>query len=157
VTISLRESVAALDRVIARIIGEPRYKLWFDGHTKLTWDGGVLTVGVPNRHFEEWLQKRFHDVLTAAAREVFGQPTEIRFVIDPELFRAARRRNRGQRTENHLRLAARRRRARSAAPPRHPSQLSKTRSPRPPSVRAAGTASPTSLSAPATAWPTLRH
>jgi chromosomal replication initiator protein len=109
VSISLRESVAALDRVLARIIGEPRYKLWFDGHTKLTWGDGVLTVGVPNRHFEEWLQKRFHDVLAAAAREVFGQPAEIRFVIDPELFRAARREqeeaqktkteDRGQRSE----------------------------------------------------------
>lgn len=90
-TISLRESVAALGSVIARLIGEPRYKLWFDGHTKLTWDEGVLTVGVPNRHFEEWLQKRFHDALATATREVFGQPAEIRFIIDPELFRAARR------------------------------------------------------------------
>jgi chromosomal replication initiator protein len=91
VTSSLRESVAALDRVIARIIGEPRYKLWFDGHTKFAWDEGVLTVGVPNRHYEEWLQKRFHDALAAAAREVFGGTAEIRFVIDPALFRAARR------------------------------------------------------------------
>jgi chromosomal replication initiator protein len=109
-TISLRESVAALGRAIARRIGEPRYKLWFDGHTRFTWDGGALTVGVPNRHFEEWLQKRFHDALTAAAGEVFGRPAEVRFVIDPELFRAARREqestqkprteDRGQRTED---------------------------------------------------------
>jgi chromosomal replication initiator protein len=90
-TISLRESVAALGRAIARHIGEPRYKLWFDGHTKFAWDGGVLTVGVPNRHFEEWLQKRFRGAVAAAAAEVFGRPAEVRFVIDPELFRAARR------------------------------------------------------------------
>jgi len=90
-TISLRESVAALGRVIARHIGEPRYKLWFDGHTKFTWDAGVLTVGVPNRHFEEWLQKSFHDAVASAALEVFGPPVELRFIIDPELFRTARR------------------------------------------------------------------
>jgi chromosomal replication initiator protein len=90
-TISVRDGVAALGRAIARRIGEPRYKLWFERHTKFAWDDGVLTIGVPNRHFEEWLGKTFHDAVSTAAREVFGQPTELRFVIDSELFQAARR------------------------------------------------------------------
>ena len=74
-----------------RRIGEPRYRLWFDRHTRFSWDDDQLTVGVPNRHFEEWLQKTFHDALTAAAREVFGRTLAVRFVIDPQLFQAARR------------------------------------------------------------------
>jgi chromosomal replication initiator protein len=90
-TIREREVVAALGPAIARRIGEPRYKLWFDGHTKFAWDGDRLTVGVPNRHFEEWLQKTFSAAVAEAAREVFGTPTVVDFIIDPELFRAARR------------------------------------------------------------------
>lgn len=83
--------VAALGESIARRIGEPRYQLWFEGHTRFHWDDGVLTVGVPNRHFEEWLQKTFVGAVRDAACEVFGQPMQVRFTIDPELFRAARR------------------------------------------------------------------
>ena len=61
-TVSTRKIAAALEQSIARRIGEPRYKLWFENHTKFSWDEGVLTVGVPNRHFEEWLCKTFQDV-----------------------------------------------------------------------------------------------
>jgi chromosomal replication initiator protein len=89
--ISERDVVAALAQAIARRIGEPRYKLWFARHTKFTWDDDLLTVGVPNRHFEEWLQKTFGGAVAEAAAEVFGRPTPVTFVIDPELFQAARR------------------------------------------------------------------
>src|SRR5262249_57138305 len=82
--------VATLGEAIARRIGEPRYNLWFDRNTCFRWDGDVLTVGVPNRHFEEWLQKTFIGAVREAAAEVFGQPMQVRFTIDPELFRAAR-------------------------------------------------------------------
>lgn len=89
-TDSPTQLVAALGEAIARRIGEPRYKLWFDRNTCFRHDGDVLTVGVPNRHFEEWLQKTFIGAVRDAAVEVFGQPMQIRFTIDPELFRAAR-------------------------------------------------------------------
>lgn len=82
--------VAALGVAIAQRIGEPRYKLWFDRHTRFRWDDDILTVGVPNRHFEEWLQKTFVSAVRTAAEEVFDQPMQVRFTIDPELFRAAR-------------------------------------------------------------------
>jgi chromosomal replication initiator protein len=90
-TISERELTAALEQAVVRRIGEPRYRLWFDRHTRFTWNDHQLTVGVPNRHFEEWLHKTFHDALTSAAREVFGRVLTVRFVIDPRLFQAARR------------------------------------------------------------------
>ncbi len=85
------ELVAALEQAVVRRIGEPRYRLWFHRHTQFSWDDDQLTVGVPNRHFEEWLHKTFHETLTAAAREVFGRALAVRFVIDPLLFQAARR------------------------------------------------------------------
>src|SRR5439155_13062370 len=87
-TVSTRKIAAALGQAIAQRIGEPRYKLWFENHTKFSWDEGVLTVGVPNRHFEEWLQKTFVGAVRDAAGEVFGEAMQVRFVIDPELFQA---------------------------------------------------------------------
>jgi len=91
VVICDREVVAALEQAIVRRIGTPRYKLWFEGHTLFRWQQEQLTVGVPNRHFEEWLNKTFGPAVTAAALEVFARPMQVRFVIDPELFQAARR------------------------------------------------------------------
>jgi chromosomal replication initiator protein len=91
VLIGEREGTAALEQAVVRRVGEPRYKLWFERHTRFTWDETALTVGVPNRHFEEWLQKTFGAAVAEAAREVFGRPLAVRFVIDPQLFQAARR------------------------------------------------------------------
>src|SRR5262249_10499397 len=58
-----------LAHALARRIGEPRYKLWFERHTCFVPNEreGVLTVGVPNRHFEEWLHKTFAADVAAAA------------------------------------------------------------------------------------------
>jgi chromosomal replication initiator protein len=102
-----RAATAVLGEAIARRIGAPRYKLWFENHTKYTWDEPTLTVGVPNRHFGEYLEKTFRAAVCAAAREVFGQTAEVRFAIDPELFQAARREQ-----------AEAREAARPAAPPK---------------------------------------
>ncbi len=85
-----RDGVAALEPVLAQRIGLPRYKLWFEGRTHFSWDDGVLTVKVPSRHFEEWLQKTFHTALAESACEVFGVVTEVRYHIDGELFQAGR-------------------------------------------------------------------
>jgi chromosomal replication initiator protein len=91
VTIRERELAAALADAVARRVGPARYKLWFEGRTCFRCDGERLTVGVPNRHFEEWLQKTFRGDVAAAAAEVLGHAVEVRFVIDPQLFQAARR------------------------------------------------------------------
>jgi chromosomal replication initiator protein len=91
VTTSIGQVVAALGRAIAQRIGEPRYQLWFPEKTRFTWQADQLLVGVPNHFYQEWLQKQFADVVRAAAREVAGGPVEVRFVIDAELFQAARR------------------------------------------------------------------
>jgi chromosomal replication initiator protein len=91
VTTSKREVVAALQQAIARRIGEPRYQLWFPDKTKFTWHDEKLIVGVPNHFYQEWLQKQFADAVRAAAGDVIGQLVQVEFVIDPELFQAARR------------------------------------------------------------------
>ncbi|HZV05052.1 MAG TPA: chromosomal replication initiator protein DnaA [Gemmataceae bacterium] len=90
-TVRERTVIQALEQAIVRRIGEPRYKLWFEGRTRFRWEDDQLTVGVPNRHFGEWVEKSFGPATAAAAQEVFGQAMQVRFVIDPELFQAARR------------------------------------------------------------------
>jgi chromosomal replication initiator protein len=90
-TIRERDLASALADAVARQIGMPRYKLWFDGRTCFRFDDGRLIIGVPNRHFEEWLHKTFREDVAAAAAEVLGEAVELRFVIDPQLFQEARR------------------------------------------------------------------
>jgi len=89
-TNSERDVVAALEQMIAQRVGDKRYDFWFARNTKLTWEDDQLVVGVPNHFFQEWLQNTFASAVRAAASEVLGRPMTVRFVIDPELFRAAR-------------------------------------------------------------------
>ncbi len=83
--------VAALGDAIARRIGEPRFNLWFAKNTKFTWADDLLTVGVPNLFFQEWLEKSFASEVRESAREILGRPMRVRFAIDPELFQTARK------------------------------------------------------------------
>jgi len=89
-TTSEREVVAALGLEIAQRIGEPRYDVWFARCTRIRIDGDRIVIGVPNRFYQEWLQKTFAEDVAAAAVSVFGQVLQAHFVIDGELFRASR-------------------------------------------------------------------
>jgi chromosomal replication initiator protein len=91
VTTHERDIIEALSAALAQRIGMPRYQLWFDRRTRFTWSEDRLTVGVPNRHLHEWLQERFGADVSAAAEAVLGHAVTVRFVIDPQLFQAARR------------------------------------------------------------------
>ncbi len=84
--------VAAVAHALSQRIGEARFSLWFADKTKLVHADGLLTVGVPNLFLQDWLQKTFGADVQAAAAEVLGGAAAIRFVIDPELFQAARER-----------------------------------------------------------------
>jgi len=84
------EVVAALREALTQRIGEPRYRLWFQNNTRFRRDDCQLVVGVPNCFFQDWLQKTFAEDVRAAASAVFGSIAAVRFVIDPQLFQAAR-------------------------------------------------------------------
>jgi chromosomal replication initiator protein len=75
---------------LAQRIGEKRYLSWFDGKTKFRLQGDKLIVGVPNLFFQDWLQSRYASAIRDAALEVTGNLLQVQFVIDPELFQAAR-------------------------------------------------------------------
>src|SRR5262245_38761171 len=114
-TTRTRDASAALDEAIVRRIGEPRYRLWFEGKTRLRREGDDLVVGVPNRHFEEWLSRTFRATLDESAQEVYGERLTVRFHIDPDLFQAARRQ---QESAGELQKTEDRERSKPEAPAR---------------------------------------
>lgn len=81
--------VAAVAQALCQRIGEARFNLWFAGKTKFVRKDDHLAVGVPNLFLQDWLQKTFGADVQSAAGDVLGD-VPIRFVIDPELFQAAR-------------------------------------------------------------------
>lgn len=90
--ISDSEWVASLAHALCQRIGEPRYKLWFHDKTRFTLQEEVLVVGVPNRFFQEWLQKTFAGDVQDSASATLCRPLSVQFVIDPQLFQDQRQR-----------------------------------------------------------------
>jgi len=84
-------ATAILGETLCERIGPERYGLWFADKTKFTWHDDVLVIGVANHFYQEWLQKTFSDEVAAVAADMLGKTATVRFVIDPELFQAARR------------------------------------------------------------------
>src|SRR5579872_6494368 len=76
------EVAAALAQALCRRIGEPRYLLWFHDKTKFSWNQDRLVVGVPNRFFQEWLERTFSDDVRDTASALLGEPVRVAFVID---------------------------------------------------------------------------
>src|SRR5205807_287789 len=137
-TTSDREVATALGQAIARLIGEPRYRLWFHRNTKFTWADDLLVVGVPNHFYQEWLENTFADAVRNAAREVLGAPMRVRFTIDPELFQAARREQQALSAKSEHRPAAAALAERGTASPHDlPTDVDSPPRPRPASPRAA--------------------
>ncbi len=82
--------VAELAHALCQRIGEPRYLLWFRDKTKFSWDQDRLVVGVPNRFFQEWLERTFVQDVQEVASALAGRPIQVTFCIDPQLFQAHR-------------------------------------------------------------------
>jgi chromosomal replication initiator protein len=81
---------ANFERILKDAVGEPRYKLWIEGHTKWKWEEGTLLVGVPNRFYRDWMDRQFREAIQLSAATALGKGVAIRFRIDPELFRDRR-------------------------------------------------------------------
>ena len=96
------EVVAALAQALCQRIGEPRYQLWFHDKTKFSWDQDRLVVGVPNRFFQEWLQRTFVQDVEETASTLMGEPVRASFVIDPQLFQTFRQQEAAERAGSGL-------------------------------------------------------
>lgn len=79
--------LAGLEQTLKEAVGESRYKLWLESHTRWQLDDAVLIVGVPNRFYRDWLDSQFREAIQTSIAQVLGKGVAIRFRIDPELFR----------------------------------------------------------------------
>lgn len=79
-------------RLLAEKIGQASHNLWFGEQTRLHWAPPTLHVGVPNRHFVEWLSERYGKVLGELTKELAGDEANVVIRIDQELFRKMRNR-----------------------------------------------------------------
>lgn len=79
-------------RLLAGKIGVASHNLWFGEQTRLHWAPPTLHVGVPNRHFVEWLSERYGKVLAELTKELAGDEANVVIRIDQELFRKMRSR-----------------------------------------------------------------
>jgi chromosomal replication initiator protein len=76
-----------ISRKVEQKIGPQQYKVWFKNSTQLIYADGFIKVGVPNLFVGGWLEDHFTDEISQAAKEVLEQDVQVRFAIDPVLFR----------------------------------------------------------------------
>lgn len=84
---------APLDAVrmtLTESVGPDRYSLWFEGRTHLDLIGAQLRIGVPNLHFQQWMEGRFGKEIILSAKKILGEKASVVFHIAPELFQETR-------------------------------------------------------------------
>lgn len=81
---------AVLVPVLIERIGAGRYDLWLKDRSVFQLSDDCLTVGVPNLHFQNWIQKLLGDAIRQTAADILDRPVQVRFRIEPHLFQALR-------------------------------------------------------------------
>lgn len=70
---------------IAERVGESLFDLWFKPMKLLSLKDRVLTVGIPNRFFREWVEDYYPSLLSEAIEAPLGHPVTVRYrVVEKE-------------------------------------------------------------------------
>ncbi len=85
VTTDDMEIVSALRAALADKVGKERFELWFGASTRLDFDDGALTVGVPNQFFLDWIRTNFRRQIESACFETMGRCPTLEFHVDVTL------------------------------------------------------------------------
>ena len=70
-----------LMRSLKARVNRQQWDTWFASAALESWKDGALVIALPNRFYQEWFQNRFHSLITQAAQEVRGAPTDVRFEL----------------------------------------------------------------------------
>ena len=62
-------------------IGPSRYNLWFKEQATFSAEEGMLVIGVPNSHYEEWLRKTFGNEIQAVVEEILAPGASYQFRV----------------------------------------------------------------------------
>ena len=79
------EIVSALRVALADKVGKQRFELWFGTRTRLELNDGTLTIGVPNRFFQDWIRSSFRRHIESACLATLGNCPGLEFRIDAAL------------------------------------------------------------------------
>ena len=72
----------SITEVLASLIGELQFDLWFRQKTRLAVDGEELVVYAASPFQQKWLQKQHRLPLTRAAQTVLGASARVRFDVE---------------------------------------------------------------------------
>jgi len=79
----------SVKEVLASLIGERQFELWFRQKTRLAVEDDELVVYAASPFHQKWLQKQHRLPLVRAAQTVLGPSARVRFEVDAELSRSA--------------------------------------------------------------------
>lgn len=74
----------ALPAAVAARVGPARFNLWFQGHARFVSLGNEIVVVTRTESCRDWLEHTFGEAVRAAAGEVCGRPTSVKWAVDPE-------------------------------------------------------------------------
>jgi len=75
------------DQVLAKLeqkLNRHTFATWFRPTTFRYLEGSLLSIGVPNAQFKEWLVKNYSGIISEALAELGQDATEVTFVSEPE-------------------------------------------------------------------------
>ncbi len=75
----------SIRQILAGLIGERQYELWFRQRTRLVVEDDVLVVCAASPFHQKWLQKQHRTSLAQAARLLMGPSARLRFEVDTAL------------------------------------------------------------------------
>lgn len=79
----------SIRQVLASLIGERQFDLWFRQKTRLTIENEEVVVYAASPFHQKWLQKQHRSPLARAAQSVLGPSARVRFDVDAALSSSA--------------------------------------------------------------------
>ncbi|MGB2878774.1 MAG: chromosomal replication initiator protein DnaA [Candidatus Omnitrophota bacterium] len=62
-------------------VNDQVFTAWFVPIRQLTVEDGAISLGVPNKFFENWIKEKYFSLIKAAVQQIAGKSMEIRFEI----------------------------------------------------------------------------
>jgi chromosomal replication initiator protein len=70
--------------LIEKKVGNSTFELWFKPITVKNFKEGILTLEVPNRFYQEWIEDNYPDIIPGSLEDIEGKPFKIKFRYSEE-------------------------------------------------------------------------
>ncbi len=65
-------------------LSEANFNTWLKSTTAHSYEDGVFVIAVPNVFNKEWLEKKYHNLISEALQNVSGKPLKVKYIIQSE-------------------------------------------------------------------------